>query len=877
MHARDETQQQTELRLAFMRHLPQRVEGLRRRGRRFCEDGWDINGLSLLHSDVQRLAGTSGRYGLLETSERMLSLETLLGNFLSRESVPDAAADERILTLLGDLAPDVRDAAAAGAPAVPAYEPGPAPDPAEPRQRFEPAPPNYWRRWVGDAPSLAPGPADDAAPGATASLQAPPAPRETPAPRLPEATLAPKAAPAHGRIYHLTDGEGLSVELDQRLEAMGYEIELLESADELKEVLSALVPDLVIVSAGFQFEVEGIGAVLRLTRKRSGASLRLLVMAQEDSVPVRLAARRAGADALLIAPQDAEAVVARIGELLDPERESPYRILVVEDDRSQGLFAESILRNAGMEPLVVDDAFKVLDAMERFVPDLVLMDLYMPQCDGTELTALIREREEFLNTPIVFLSGESDQDKHFAALDAGGDDFLSKPIRPKYLIAAVNNRVRRARALQRRAERRDPRDPATGLYERIHLLDLINEALSNEQVRNAPGGVLFVEIDGTEQLRERYGLSAFEALIAQVARLVAESMPRSGVAARFGDGSFCCVIPEDGPEGLEALGRRIHGAVAGHPFESGGQSLRMRPQIGIAEFRYGFADANAALNAAERATRQARQSERGIHRFEPARRADQEHEAAMVQLLREAIDQDGFELLYQPIVAVQGGERAQYQALVRLRDDSGRLHTAAEFIALAERADLVPELDRWVLTRAMRLLEHRRDEQRPVRLFVTQSPQSLASEEHGVWLRTQFEARKLPWGTLVLELDATAIRPRLAAIAACCGALVPYGLQFCLSQFVADQDSALVLDAVPADLLKLSPRYLAAAGDAALRDELRGVIEDAHRRGMEVIAPRVEDARAASTLWMSGIDFLQGNLVQQAGRTLDFDFTSAVL
>ncbi|MCI1711638.1 MAG: response regulator [Chiayiivirga sp.] len=84
---------------------------------------------------------------------------------------------------------------------------------------------------------------------------------------------------------------------------------------------------------------------------------------------------------------------------------------------------------------------------------MVLMDLYMPECDGTEFTALIRERDEFLNTPIVFLSGESDQDKHYEALSVGGDDFLSKPIRPKYLIASVTNRVQRARALRQRSRR----------------------------------------------------------------------------------------------------------------------------------------------------------------------------------------------------------------------------------------------------------------------------------------------------------------------------------------------------------------------------------------------------------------------------------------
>src|SRR5690606_5838895 len=201
----------------------------------------------------------------------------------------------------------------------------------------------------------------------------------------PMAAPAPVAAVArahHHRIYHLSDANEVSLALDQRLENLGYELELLESDEELREVLAALPPDLVLVDASFSDHLEAIGEVLQSTRQRTGSRIPLLAKIAEDSVPLRLAARRAGVDALLVAPPDADTVLAKMQELLDPDREEAYRILIVEDDRAQGLFAESILRNAGMEPRVVDDAFQVLDAMNEFRPDMVLMDLYMPQCDG---------------------------------------------------------------------------------------------------------------------------------------------------------------------------------------------------------------------------------------------------------------------------------------------------------------------------------------------------------------------------------------------------------------------------------------------------------------------------------------------------------------
>src|SRR5690606_29160971 len=112
MYAQDESQQRTELRLAFLRHLPARIEQVARRANRFCRDGWDVNGLSLLQQDVQRLAGASGRYGMVDASERLHALEMLLAEMLERGALPDEDANRHVAALLQELAP----ASAAPAP-----------------------------------------------------------------------------------------------------------------------------------------------------------------------------------------------------------------------------------------------------------------------------------------------------------------------------------------------------------------------------------------------------------------------------------------------------------------------------------------------------------------------------------------------------------------------------------------------------------------------------------------------------------------------------------------------------------------------------------------------------------------------------------------
>ena len=138
----------------------------------------------------------------------------------------------------------------------------------------------------------------------------------------------------------------------------------------------------------------------------------------------------------------------------------PYRVLVVEDDRSQAVFAEAILRGAGMLAEVVSEPERMLEVLERFAPDIVLMDLHMPGASGTELTNRIRRHPRFAHTPVVFLTGDADPEREMEALEHGGDDYIVKPVRPRHLIAAIRNRAERARQFARATDAPAP-DPDT--------------------------------------------------------------------------------------------------------------------------------------------------------------------------------------------------------------------------------------------------------------------------------------------------------------------------------------------------------------------------------------------------------------------------------
>jgi EAL domain-containing protein (putative c-di-GMP-specific phosphodiesterase class I)/DNA-binding response OmpR family regulator len=896
----------SERRDAYLRTLNERSEAIGRRVDRYLRHGWDINGIAQMRADALRLRHGSEQHAVPEVQPVLGELAQALEQALQRESLPDVELGGRICDLvqtLSDVAPP--------APELP--DPGPPPevvvdqltqlaqaDVAQARAHAESlfrAPGDSWGDGVqlfGKLPTHDPNRFGEMLPG----MQPAPTPsagtdtrmrlgRTGFAPLTPvrstaaQSPLAPPAAellklavPEDFRIYHLTGHGELSLQLDQRFEAQGLELELVEDAEELNELLGAVPADLVLIDAEFVNRLPDIGSAVRLARTRNSKQrLLLIAFADADDINLRLSARRAGVDSLVVDPAGVDDVIKRLQVLVDPKREDPYRVLIVEDDRSQALFAEGILRNAGMDSLVVLEALDVMPALRQFRPDMILMDLNMPGANGIELTALIREQDQFMHTPIVFLSGESSDDLQFDAIESGGDDFLSKPIRPRHLISAVQTRVRRARAQDLRRSKRADKDPATGLVYRSTLLKQLEEALQRGQ---QDGGLMFFEVESLGPLRERIGLTALETLLGDLSRTLTANLGELPTT-RFGDGSYLVFDPQHDEQEMEQTAAQLRQTVMQTAFSALGHPLRLRISAGIAAFRHGFDEAGAMINAVEKVAREARTHERGVRRFEPPRVAEAMKEAALLLQVREAIDHDSLVMLYQPVVAVAGSDVQQYQALLRLRDASGKLRPAAEIIPMAERSSLIVEIDRWVMRQALALVREQLMENQLLRLYVAQSPHTLAAEGQAEWLAEEIKNLGVPGEALVVEIRLEDAIVHAATVRQFCEAMVSKSVQFCLSQFEAGAESEELVYQLPLSYVKLARKYTAGAQAAEFRDELKTLIGRAHRRGLLVIGHGVEDAQAAATLWMSGFDFIQGNLVQQADEDMNFDFNQAVL
>ena len=837
------------------------LDDLGRRIAGLCASHWDINAIWLLREDLIATLALPGIDLTGADQRRIDGVTDILNHCIGQTCLPDAGQNEHLQLISEDLhqpAPSPEITSSAEAPVLTAATESAA------STRLETPPKAFWRQWSEDAsPAITVKPKTanrSVAPKAALSETTPMnEPATTPASNTTDQNVR------HLRIYHLSDYNGLSIELDQLLEKQGYDVELLSSGDELKELLLALPADLILVDSGYENQADLINAVI--AENKQSKDRKLLAVRITDKTDVQ---SDAVIDAVLNPADGAVAITARIDQLLQFGKSEMFRVLIVEDDRSQAMFAEGILRTADISTKVLLSSDNLLPTIEAYKPDLILMDLHLPNASGIELTELIRKSEQFQNTPIVFLSGEADEDIQMDALEAGGDDFLTKPIRPRRLISAVQNRIKRHRALQTSAPM--PVSGGNGLLHRADMLDLLRREIADSSDR----ALLFVEMNGFNLLKDRLGLTVLEDLLKQFSALLVETCAPNPVA-RFGDGSFVTVYQGDCSDGiLQTYASNIRERLMARKFNALGKFIEARVQIGVCLFGDGQ-DTDHLINTAERSARSARSIPGGVSLFKPQSSAEAKREERIIELLSETGENSKLLHVYQPIVAVAGSGEKQFQTLLRLTDDDGTQLAAAEIIPIAEKSNLVIALDRWSIAKAAALIAQRSRIGDDLKLFVSQSNLTLLEPGQTTWLKNLLRAEPLPAGSLVIEITHEDALLNHQTIHDFCQALTQEGLQFCLSRYNPKKDESNLLDTLPISYVKLASKVTTEIVSQQVRDQLKVLVDRAHRRGVEVIGHSIEDAQTAATLWMSGIDFIQGNLVQSANDHLDFGFDQSVL
>jgi len=317
----------------------------------------------------------------------------------------------------------------------------------------------------------------------------------------------------HDPLIHLVEDDlDQAAHLSQALQDDGYRVLVFTTTDEFRAVFAskdAERPDAVIMDMIFAEGNDAGAELIAELQAKHGRCPPVIFSSVRDDLPARLAAFRAGASRYLVKPVNIGQLTGLLDELTGRQPPQPYRVLMVDDEPLLLEAQAEILRGAGMEVHTLSQPLLLMEMLNIFTPDVAVLDVYMADASGPELAAVLRERDDQLHLPIIFLSAETDITQQLLALTLGGDDFLVKPVQPDHLIEAVTSRARRARqnfSIRQRLE--------TNLYEREREHLALNQH-AIVSIADRAGSIIYVN----EKFSEISGY-AHDELIGQNHRLL---------------------------------------------------------------------------------------------------------------------------------------------------------------------------------------------------------------------------------------------------------------------------------------------------------------------------------------------------------------------
>ena len=204
-------------------------------------------------------------------------------------------------------------------------------------------------------------------------------------------------------------------------------------------------PDIIFMDMRFR-EGEFAGAEkISSLQVKHGSLPPLIFMSVQNSLEARLMAFRAGATRYLMKPLEREYLISLVDELSSEVPPSPYKVHLVDDDEAQLKLNQFYLELAGFHVSTSYKPLRLIDDLKRFQPDVVVLDVYMPEASGPELAAVLKEMPEYRHLPVLFLSSAPDPSTQLLALGMGGDEYLIKPVQPNRLVACLRKHARKRR------------------------------------------------------------------------------------------------------------------------------------------------------------------------------------------------------------------------------------------------------------------------------------------------------------------------------------------------------------------------------------------------------------------------------------------------
>lgn len=416
-------------------------------------------------------------------------------------------------------------------------------------------------------------------------------------------------------------------------------------------------------------------------------------------------------------------------------------------------------------------------------------------------------------------------------------------------------------------------DTLTGLLNRSRMLELLEDALERARL-GAPASFAYLSIDRYPTLLAELGIGAMDELLVALAERLREHFGTLVTLSRFADDAFTALLPQAADASLDSAFERLLGRQERQPLTLAGRTLAISYSIGVVSLDNHTKSAGDLVDRAHRSARQvAQRGGNACKRYDPQEElAAAANRGNLVAMVKQALQQNGFRLLFQPVIGLRGSSYEYYEALLRLVNPQGEEVSPTEFARTARDSGLSGQIDRWVIQQAVRQLGEHRARGHGTRIFVHLSGATLGDLELLPWLRETLQGQQLDAEAVIFQLSEEDLLAQPEQALAMAQRLRRQGHPVTLSGFAAGDPPLASLRLLVPDYVKLSGKLIKDLGQPEHQERLKAMVAELSAQNVQTIAPFVESASVLAQLWQVGVHFIQGYYLQEPSQAMDYEF-----
>ena len=422
-------------------------------------------------------------------------------------------------------------------------------------------------------------------------------------------------------------------------------------------------------------------------------------------------------------------------------------------------------------------------------------------------------------------------------------------------------------------------DLLTGIYNRQHFMEILETAITHASAESSNSALLYIDIDDFATIKQDVGLAASDLVLSDIAKVLSGMVEKPDVVARFSDHSFTVLIDDAGNiSDVEQYAESIRQTIENHISDVSGRSVTTTCSIGICPIGENTVNTQDIISRADLACSIAKDiGGNAVHIHNPIadEQAGKERNANWVEAIKLAIEQNSFYLSFQPIVSLHGDTCENYEVLLRLKGENDSEILPEQFLPAADHADLLPDIDRWVIQTAMQKLAEEGTSAHQRKFFIKLTGASLCDNSLLPWISEQLKSQRISGDLIIFELDEASAVMHLTQAKAFINGVKQLNCQVVLEHFGSGLNSIKNLKHLDANYLKIDGSLISnLAQDEQHQETVQSIIQTAHSMGKLTIAEFVQDANSLALLWQFGVNYIQGHFLQEPSTNLDYDFSN---